>query len=189
MYLIHAQKWVSRSHLLLTLLSTFVALCWFSEHDDAMLSLTQTTGYAIKALGCLSEAAGQPRQTADIAKASGVPKPYLIKILQSLARHGLVVAKRGIGGGIALACSPEKISLLKIVEAVEGEGWLGDCLLGFDECTNFATCPTHGLWQRVRREIVQELRKTSLASVVAFRARCAMASGRRGRRRGLAHGR
>ena len=136
-----------------------------------MLSLTQTTGYAVKALGCLSRA-GESRQTADIAKLSGVPKPYLSKIIQSLARGGLVVAKRGIGGGITLACPPEEISLLQIVEAVEGQGWLGDCLLGFDECTSMSTCPTHDFWQRIRREITQELRRTSLASVIAFKAEC-----------------
>jgi len=136
-----------------------------------MLSLTQTTGYAVKALGCLSRA-GESRQTADIAKVAGVPKPYLSKIIQSLARGGLVVAKRGIGGGITLACPPEEISLLQIVEAVEGQGWLGDCLLGFDECTSMTTCPTHDFWQRIRREITQELRRTSLASVIAFKAEC-----------------
>jgi len=150
-----------------------------------MLGLTQTTGYAIKALGCLS-GVGQSRQTADIAKFSGVPRPYLSKIIQSLARGGLVVAKRGIGGGISLACPPEEISLLQVVEAVEGQGWLGDCLLGFDECTNMATCPTHDFWQRVRREITRELRKTSLASVIAFKAECETASRRRAKRQGRA---
>ena len=137
-----------------------------------MLSLTQTTGYAIKALTALAESGGQCAQTADIAKGAGVPKPYLSKIIQALARAGVVVAKRGAGGGITLCRPPLQISLLEIVEAVEGEGWLGGCLLGFDECSTLADCPTHAFWMRVRGEIIAELSKTSLASVLEFRALC-----------------
>jgi len=134
-----------------------------------MLSLSQTTGYAIKALACLNEPACDCQQTANIAECSGVPRPYLSKIIQSLARGGLVIAKRGIGGGIRLSRPPEQISLLEIVEAVEGEEWLGDCLLGMDECSNQVTCPTHDFWQRISREIRDELGKTTLASVITFK--------------------
>jgi Rrf2 family protein len=98
-----------------------------------------------------------------------VPKPYLAKIINSLARQGLVLAKRSSGGGISLMRSPEEISLLQIVDAVEGKGWLGDCLLGLDECSSPATCPTHDFWQRIRGEITEELRKTTLAEVIAFK--------------------
>ena len=136
-----------------------------------MLSLSQTTGYAIKALGCLNDPACHCRKTPEIAKCAGVPKPYLAKIVNSLARQGLVTAKRGVGGGIALSRPPEGISLLQIVEAVEGKDWLGECLLGLDECSNLATCPTHDFWERIRREITQELKAITLASVIEFRKR------------------
>lgn len=134
-----------------------------------MLRLSQTTGYAIKALACLAE--GDCRQTADIAHAAGVPRTYLPKIIQSLVRAGLVLARRGIGGGVTLAAPPSEISLLQVVEAVEGPHWLGDCLLGLDECTNTATCPTHDFWQRICAEITHELRRTSLNSIIHFQAR------------------
>ncbi len=134
-----------------------------------MLRLSQTTGYAIKALACLAE--GDCRQTADIAHAASVPRTYLPKIIQALVRAGLVVARRGIGGGVSLAAPPAEISLLQVVEAVEGPHWLGDCLLGLDECTNTATCPTHDFWQRICAEITYELRRTSLTSIIHFQAR------------------
>ena len=134
-----------------------------------MLSLSSTTGYAIKALSCLEDPACNCRTTPGIAKRTGVPRPYLAKIVGSLARRGLVVAKRGIGGGITLARRPEDISLLQIVEAVEGKDWLGECLLGLDECSSLATCPTHDFWQRIRNEITQELGRITLASIIAFR--------------------
>jgi Rrf2 family iron-sulfur cluster assembly transcriptional regulator len=135
-----------------------------------MMSLSQTTGYAIQALGCLNDPACTSRQIAEIAKRSGTPKPYLAKIMSSLSQKGLVCAKRGYRGGISLARSPQDISLLEIVEAVEGEHWLGDCLIGFEHCAKHLTCPTQVFWRRIRREIADELRKISLAEVLTANA-------------------
>ena len=131
-----------------------------------MMSLSQTTGYAIQALGCLNDPACTSRQIAEIAQRSGTPKPYLAKIISSLSQKGLVCAKRGYRGGISLARSPQDISLLEIVEAVEGEHWLGDCLIGFEHCAKHFTCPTQVFWRRIRREITTELSKISLAEVL-----------------------
>lgn len=134
-----------------------------------MLCLSQTSGYAIQALGCLNEPSCACRQTADIARCAKVPKPYLFKIIQALARAGLVHAKRGVGGGIALSRPPERISLLEVVVAIEGNNWLGDCLLSLSDCSSEHTCPTHAFWQRIRQEITAELQRTTLASVIAYR--------------------
>jgi Rrf2 family protein len=133
-----------------------------------MLSLSHTTGYAIKALGCLDGPSPSSRLIADVAKHAGVPRPYLAKIVNSLVRNGLVATKRGYKGGISLARSAEEISLLEVVEAVEGKGWIGDCLLGLEACTSQRNCPTHDLWERIRVEITERLRTTTLAEIVVF---------------------
>lgn len=132
-----------------------------------MMCLSQTTGYAIQALGCLNDPPCTSRQIADIATRSGTPKPYLAKIMSSLSQKGLVCAKRGYHGGVTLARSPQDISLLEIVEAVEGEHWLGDCLIGFEHCAKHFTCPTQVFWKRIRLEITSELRQISLAEILA----------------------
>lgn len=134
-----------------------------------MLSLSATTGYAIKALMCLESGECVPRHSSDIAQCTGVPRAYLAKILNALAQQGLVTTKRGYRGGISLARSAEHISLLQIVEAVEGGQWLGECLLGMETCDILTICPTHDFWARIRREITEELRATTLASVMASR--------------------
>jgi Rrf2 family transcriptional regulator, iron-sulfur cluster assembly transcription factor len=134
-----------------------------------MLTLSHTTGYAIKALRCLSEKDCASRLITDIAECARVPRPYLAKIINALVRSGLVTARRGIGGGVSLIRRPEEITLLQIVEAVEGKDWLGDCLLNLDECTDLSTCPTHDFWQRIRGEIKEQLGNTTLAAVIAFR--------------------
>jgi len=134
-----------------------------------MISLSITTGYAIKALTCLESGECVPRHISDIARCTGVPRAYLAKIISALAQQGLVQTKRGYCGGISLARSAEEISLLQIVEAVEGDQWLGECLLGMDDCGVHTNCAMHDFWARIRREITEELRATTLASVMASR--------------------
>ena len=134
-----------------------------------MLSLSITTGYAIQALSCLESGDCVPRHIKDIASCTGVPRPYLAKIINALSQQGLVQTKRGYNGGISLARNAEDISLLQIVAAVEGDQWLGECLLGMDTCDILTICPTHDFWTRIRREITEELRATTLAAVMASR--------------------
>ncbi len=143
-----------------------------------MLCLSQTTGYAIKALGCLNESPGQCGLIAEIAGRTGLPKPYLAKIVNSLARKGLVAAKRGHNGGISLARRPEEISLLQIVEAVEGKEWLGPCLLALDDCTSDNTCPTHDFWLDIGGRIRRKLAETTLAEIIGARWQGAARAGR-----------
>jgi Rrf2 family protein len=139
-----------------------------------MISLSHTTGYAIQALSCLNNPACTCRSIATIAECSGVPRAYLAKIIPALVRAGLVTARRGVGGGITLGRQPAEISLLQIVEAIEGHGWLGECLLGMDDCASVGSCPTYEFWQRVRGEITAEFNQTMLADVISFRARHAI---------------
>lgn len=131
-----------------------------------MLSLSQTTGYAIKALACLPGVGAPPRLIAEVARCTRIPRAYLAKIVNHLVRQGLVTARRGHHGGIALARPAEQITLLDIVEAVEGPNWLGHCLLGMEECRNQQECPTLGFWMKVCQQIREQLGSTSLASVI-----------------------
>jgi Rrf2 family protein len=132
-----------------------------------MLCLSQTTGYAIKALGCLTNPGARSCFIADVARTTRVPRPYLAKIINLLARQGLVISKRGYRGGIALARPPAGISLLEVVEAVEGKDWLGPCLLAIEECAQGHDCPTHAFWKEIREQIRAKLHTTTLAEVIA----------------------
>ena len=131
-----------------------------------MMCLSQTTGYAIRALGCLGEGTCHSHLIRDVARCSGVTKPYLAKIFNKLAISGLVTAKRGYHGGVTLSRPADEIALLEIVKAVEGEQWIGPCLLGIEECEAGQGCPTSELWKRVSREIETALRTTTLADMI-----------------------
>ena len=133
-----------------------------------MMSLSQTSGYAVHALSCLHFAASPTCQIREIAHCTGLPKPYLAKIVNSLQHHGIVYAKRGHAGGIALARSPDRITLLEVVEAVEGPKWICDCLWGLEDCDARRICATHGAWKKLRNQIKHLLRSTTLADTVSF---------------------
>jgi Rrf2 family protein len=133
----------------------------------AMLSLSQTTGYAILALSCLVDVEDRWVLSKDIAAATGIPGPYLSRVLHELGRSGLIRAKRGYRGGFALARPASRISLLDVTEAVEGHNWKAPCLLGLTDCSQIRGCPTSAFWERELARIERELRKTTLAQVGA----------------------
>jgi Rrf2 family transcriptional regulator, iron-sulfur cluster assembly transcription factor len=146
-----------------------------------MLSLSQSTGYAIQALACLEAEGGRARLIRDVAEESGVPGPYLAKIFKRLAAAGLIVSKRGHKGGTWLRRPPGEISLLEIGTAIDGRAWMGQCVLGLADCSDRRGCPTHEFWKRERVRIEDELRRTSLADVVACGKAAVAAAGRRKR--------
>ena len=133
-----------------------------------MLALSQTTGYAILALSCLEESKGALMLAQDIARYTGIPLPYLSKILHSLGQSGLIHGKRGYRGGFVLAHPASRITLMDIVEAVDGHKWEPRCLLGLEECSDERACPTHEFWKVERQRIEDELRRITLHEVARF---------------------
>jgi len=128
-----------------------------------MLSLSQTTGYAVLALGCIGSWKGDWVRSEAIHECTGVPKPYLRKLLYALRRAGLVDTKRGYEGGFVLTRPPSKISLLEIAEAVEPKRAGSQCLLGLVGCTDATPCPMHAFWKKEWPRIRAELARTTLS--------------------------
>lgn len=80
---------------------------------------SNTIEYALRAMAYLASEPTGSAATKDVAEQTDVPSAYMAKVFQHLRRGGLIHAQRGVGGGIKLAKSPDKISLLEIIEAVE----------------------------------------------------------------------
>jgi len=130
------------------------------------MCLSQTTGYAIQALACMESLERKPCFIRDVAQCTGVPKPYLAQIINRLSHKGIIAAKRGYRGGIAVIRPANAIPLLEIVEAVEGKEWIGPCLLGMQKCCSQFVCPTHEFWTGIQKQIEDKLRCTTLADVI-----------------------
>ena len=130
-----------------------------------MLTLCQTTGYALLALRELQSPGGTPTLARDIAERTGIPPSYLAKIIHRLGETGLVQTKRGHKGGIVLARPPEQISLLQVSEAINPNDWKTECLFGLTDCRQLGECPLHNYWHEVRHRLHQDLAQTSLADL------------------------
>jgi len=133
-----------------------------------MMSLSNTTGHAIRALSCLAGCANPPVSIKDVAECAQVPQAYLAKIVKKLNDAGIVESKRGKAGGIWLARPAKLISLLDISVALEGEDFLGPCLLGPEYCSGNRACPTHKFWIKNKELIRKELVRNKLSDVLEF---------------------
>ncbi len=130
-----------------------------------MLSLSQSTGYAILAMSCLEGPDGKLTLARDIARRTGIPRAYLAKVLNLLVRSGLVHAKRGYRGGVTLARPASEISVCDVAEAVEGRCQLWGCLLGLTQCRWQRRCPAHAFWEKECRRIEARLRSIRLSEM------------------------
>lgn len=94
--------------------------------------ISQTTEYALRAVVWLASHRDTPLTAQQIAEATRVPAGYLAKVLQGLSRAGLLRSQRGLGGGFALARSPEELSVWEVVQAVDPIRRITECPLGFE---------------------------------------------------------
>lgn len=113
--------------------------------------LSQTAEYALRAVSCLANAVGQSLSADKIAEQTKVPRRYLTRVLQELARHEVVHSKSGPGGGYELKTSPAALTILDIVAAVSPIERIESCPLGIESHTQL--CPLHAELDRAYARI------------------------------------
>lgn len=131
---------------------------------------SQTVEYALRAVVCLAHHEGTALTTRQIAEQTHVPASYASKVLQSLVRAGLVGAARGIGGGYALEGSPERISVLDVVNAIDPLRRITVCPLGLVSHAN-RLCPLHSKLDGVFAETERAFRATRISELLTGRSR------------------
>ncbi|MFZ6051216.1 RrF2 family transcriptional regulator [Halocola ammonii] len=118
--------------------------------------------YAIKIMIHLTARAGEGRAGLfEISKAIDSPRAFTAKVLQMLTNAGLLDSARGPGGGYRIIDQKE-VNLHQIVEAVDGDGLMVGCVLGFKECSDDYPCPVHHRFLPVREYLSGTLSTTSL---------------------------
>lgn len=132
--------------------------------------LTQTSEYALRAMVYMARI-GQERYAGvkEIAKATEVPANYLAKILQQLAKAGVLESQKGFGGGFRPARKLGNINLLAIVDPLENVSRFHRCVLGQRECNDEMACPLHDAWKRICHEYLGSLENTTLQDVADFK--------------------
>jgi Rrf2 family protein len=132
------------------------------------MQLTNAGEYAVRAM--LSMAL-QPKGTVstilDVAREGDIPLPFLRKIVPLLTRSGYLHSSRGIGGGISLAKEADAITLLDVVEAIEGPMMLNNCLLEPTMCHRQPYCAVHLVWREAQEKLKETLGRYSIAELAA----------------------
>ena len=98
--------------------------------------------------------------TYEVAQAMKIPPSFLAKIISQLVIAGIVETSRGASGGVILARSPKDISVLDVVEAIDGHILLNECVGSKKPCAFEDDCLVHPIWLEVQESLVKRLRET-----------------------------
>jgi len=123
------------------------------------MQITRQADYAIRCVLYLSQYRGEVKVVDEIARAKSIPRVFLSKILQKLTKAGIVRSYRGVKGGFELARRPRDISLLDVIEAIDGPVALNICAIDKKMCSLSNTCSVHPVWVKLRRELERRLRE------------------------------
>ena len=138
-----------------------------------MRQLSKRTQYGLRALYSLARnyGNGHPTLITTMAEEEAIPKKFLEQILLALKQEGLVISKKGKGGGYTLAEPPDRITLASVIRLMEGPIAPLPCASEMrfrkcDECIDVETCGTRMVMREVRDVMADVLERTTLASVV-----------------------
>jgi len=130
------------------------------------MQITRQADYAVRAVLYLAQLGEEQRAaTSQIAQEQQIPPSFLAKIVSQLSVAGLLQTSRGARGGVSLARAPELISLLEVVEAIDGPILLNECV-GNSVCNFGDDCPMKPIWCDAQAELVERLRNTTFDQFV-----------------------
>jgi Rrf2 family transcriptional regulator, nitric oxide-sensitive transcriptional repressor len=128
--------------------------------------MTQTVEYALRAVTTLAYHEGEPATTEGVAEMTKVPVAYLAKILQGLAKAGIIRTQRGVGGGVALAKPASELTILDVVNAVEPIRRYKTCPLGI-QSHGSRLCPLHARLDKSLADLEAAFGGVTLADIIA----------------------
>ena len=132
-----------------------------------MLRLTKKADYGLMALKYLAEHSGHASLSAkDIAEAYRIPPQLLAKILQQLAREGLLRSHAGMNGGYTLARAPESITAFEVIRIIDGPLFITSCVTDSGICDLTNSCTIKEPLARVNDSISDVLKKIRISDLV-----------------------
>lgn len=131
------------------------------------MQITRQADYAMRAVMHLAKL-GPDRKaaTSQIAQEQRIPPSFLAKIVSQLSVAGLLQTSRGARGGVSLARPPEEISLLEVVEAIDGPILINECVIDSGACTFGETCALRPVFCEAQAELVARLENTTFGGVI-----------------------
>lgn len=130
------------------------------------MQITRQADYAVRAVLYLSGLDnGRRAPTSEIARKQHIPPSFLAKIVSQLSVAGVVQTSRGARGGVSLARGSDEISLLEVVEAIDGPILLNECVFDANACIFGDDCPVQSVWCDAHETLVKTLSGTTFATL------------------------
>lgn len=131
-----------------------------------MLTVRKETDYAIRVLLHLALLPPGTRiTTQEVAQQRLIPSNLIRRITAHLVDVGFLTSCRGRGGGISLACSPEEIAFIEVIEALEGPVVISECVPQPQECPLAEECPVRSIWAESQARIRRHWEEITLADL------------------------
>ncbi len=131
------------------------------------MQITRQADYAVRAVLHLARMGNTERAaTSTVAKEQHIPPSFLAKIISQLSIAGLLHTSRGARGGVTLARDPQDITLLEVVEAIDGPIQLNECVGSTGVCNFDDNCPIKPVWCNAQEELVNRLKSTNFADLL-----------------------
>lgn len=132
------------------------------------MEISRRTDYGVRVIMDLASLPDSARaSTQEIADRQSIPAPFLAKIISKLSLSGLVITYRGAGGGVSLARPASEISLLHVIEALDGPVRLNRCVIEPSACPRDGHCPVHHIWAKAQSELTSLLDDTTFDDLVS----------------------
>jgi Rrf2 family protein len=126
------------------------------------LEVTRKSDLAVRALRALAERGGRVKGSA-LARAIDSTPGFVAQVMTPLVHQGWVRSEPGPSGGYSLGRDLAEVSVLDVIEAIEGATDTGRCVLADRPCDTEGTCALHVPWSRARAQLLGELGRTSVA--------------------------
>lgn len=122
------------------------------------MQITRQADYAVRAVLYLASLSNGTRApTSQIAREQGIPSSFLAKIVSQLSVAGVVQTSRGARGGVSLARPSEEITLLEVIEAIDGPITLNECVPDPNDCPFGEDCTVHMIWLEAQSDLIKRL--------------------------------
>lgn len=134
------------------------------------MKLNQATDYGFRMVLYMSILPYGTKITgAELSKALSIPNRFLLKIMRNLTRAELIKSFRGVDGGFTLAKKPNEITLVDVIDAVEGTTYLQTCLYDPQSCSRGCNgiCAVREAFMSVNREVVERLGSVNFETLAA----------------------
>lgn len=131
-----------------------------------MQLITRDTDYAVRALRYLAQHGDTVIPVSQLCTKLDVPKAYLRRILQTLAKERVLFSYRGKGGGFRLRRRPNEIRLTDLMSIFQGDPDFTRCVVRGEACSHQGACSLRKRIKQIEESAVAELQATTLASLI-----------------------